>query len=171
MAKATKKAAEKVLGGPVKTVKEPKKVAALEYERPAAKTKAPKAEKFKIPKKLAEVADLYYQTRDERLAKEKEAAAIQEREKLLKDYLIDNLPKSQAGGITGKLARVEISKRPVPALEDPKKFFAYAHRKGNEDLVKETMVQSSVQARWEAGKTVPGVGTFTVIGLSLHKLK
>ena len=178
MAKATKKVAEKVLGGPVKTAKE--KIAEVNEGRKArgakpipSNLKEPKAKaaKFKIPKSLAEAADLYYQTRERRLNMEKDAKEVQEQEAALREHLIANLPKSQAGGIAGKVARVEIKKRNVPQLADERKFFAYAHRKGNEDLVKESMVVSAVQARWEAGKSVPGVDTFTIVSLSVSKLK
>jgi hypothetical protein len=130
-----------------------------------------KRKKLRIPKKLAEVADLYYATRMRRLAMEKEAELEKADESALREYIINNLPKSQAGGIAGKKARVEIKKRNVPRIEDERKFYRYAHRKGNEDLVKETMVQSAVQARWEAGKAVPGIEAFTIVSLSLHKLK
>lgn len=134
-------------------------------------TRKGKKPAFKIPKALAEAVDLYKTTRDLRLAEQKRVDEIAEQEKLLKQHIIDTLPKSQANGIAGKLARAEITKRNVPIIEDERKFFAYAHRKGNEDLVKESMVVSAVQARWEAGKAVPGIGTFTVVNLSLTTLK
>lgn len=133
--------------------------------------RAPKRKKLKIPKSLAAAADLYYETRTRRLDMEKDAEQVRKDEAELREHLINNLPKSQAGGIAGKKARVEISKRNVPKISNEKKFFAYAHRKGNEDLVKETMVVSAVQARWDEGKVVPGIEAFTVVGLSLHKLK
>lgn len=124
---------------------------------------------MKMPKTLAEVADLYYVTRDKRLTMEKEAAKIQQDETALKEYLIANLPKSKAEGVAGKLCRVQITRRDVPKLADPKKFYAFAARKGNEDLAKESMVASAVQARWENGIKVPGVEAFTLISLSLNK--
>ena len=53
---------------------------------------ATKAAALKIPKSLAAVADLYYETKERRLAIEREAKKIAEDEALLKQHLIDNLP-------------------------------------------------------------------------------
>ena len=136
-----------------------------------AVARKPKKGKFVIPKNLAAVADLYKVTKDRRLAMEKEAAAVGEEEAALKKHLIDNLPKSQAGGITGKIARAEITKRDVPTVEDESAFMSFAKRKGNDDLVKTVPVMSAVQERWKAGKAVPGIGKFTVVSISLTKVK
>ena len=164
---ATKKAVKKC--GTLDTVAAKKVAKTAVSETVPAKPKKPG--KFKIPTKLAEVADLYYTTRDRRLAMEKEAESVKAEEAQLREHLINNLPKSQAGGIAGKLARVEIKKRDVPKLADEKKFMKFAKKPGNEDLVKETMVVSAVQQRWEAGKAIPGVETFTIVSLSVSKLK
>ena len=61
------------------------------------------APKFKIPKSLSACADLYYTLRNERLAKANEVKPIQEKESAVREYLIENLPKSQTSGIAGKL--------------------------------------------------------------------
>lgn len=126
---------------------------------------------MRIPKSLAAVADLYYATREKRLAMEKEAAAVQAQEGELREYLINNLPKSMAGGIQGKLARVEVKTKEVPQLENRDKFFKFAMRKGNEDLVSMRMNDKAVKARWENKKTVPGVSVFKAVTLSVHKVK
>lgn len=171
---AIKKAARST---PVDRTKEPNAASQRRAARKAAepvddaKPERAKVPGLKIPKKLAEAADAYFTARNERLALEKKVNELKEREVALKDHLIDNLPKSQAGGIAGKLARVEITKRNVPRIDDAKKFWQYAHRKGNEDLFKESLVESAVKSRWEAGKTVPGVEPFTIVSLSVSKLK
>jgi hypothetical protein len=125
---------------------------------------------MKIPKHLAQVADLYYTTRAKRLDAEKVAKKIEEDEKALKEYLINNLPKSQAGGIAGKICRVEIKKTPVPIIADEKKFYKFAARKGNEDLLKHSLNVAAIRERWDEKKVIPGIETFNQVGLSYSKL-
>lgn len=126
---------------------------------------------MKIPKNLAAVADLYKTVRDKRLAIEKEAAKVKEDEGQLREYLINNLPKSKIGGISGKLARVEVQVKEVPMIEDRDAFFKAAKRKGNEDLLTQTLNAAAVRQRWDAGKEVPGVGKHNAVTLSLHTIK
>lgn len=126
---------------------------------------------MRIPKSLAAVADLYFSTRAKRLTMEKAAAAVQAQEAVLREHLINNLPKSQAGGIQGKLARVEVKTKEVPQLQDRDKFFKFAMRKGNEDLVSMRMNDKAVKARWENKKAVPGVAVFKAVTLSVHEVK
>lgn len=129
---------------------------------------------------LAVVADQYKEARDARLKKEKEAAKLKEKEAELYQYLIDNLPASKAGGIQGSIARVEIVFKEVPVFDGEDdgdvvasrdKFFKFAKRKGNEDLVSEQMNQKAIKERWEAGKEVPGIVRFKMKRLSLHTVK
>lgn len=135
-----------------------------------------KTKVVKLPKDLAAVADMYKEARDARLAKAKEIESLAAKESLLREHLINNLPKSQAGGVQGKIARVEIVLSEIPTfdMEDEAardKFFKFAHRKGNEDLIVESMNAKAVKERWDAGKEVPGVIRFKVKKLSLHTVK
>lgn len=124
-----------------------------------------------IPKNLAAVADLYYIARQERLDLQKSVDKLATRESELRDYLIDNLPKSKVGGITGKVANVEVVRKEVPTMEDRAKFFAYIKRSGAQDLLTQSLNSAAVKERWAAGKIIPGVGKHTVVTLSLHKVK
>jgi hypothetical protein len=126
---------------------------------------------LKMPKSLAGVADALYITKQKRLAAQKEIAPLGEFEKTLKEYLINNLPKSQAEGISGKTANAKIVRKEIPYVEDEKKILAFAKKPGNEDLIKISVNMEAVEARWEAGKTVPGVGKHTVVTVSSTKLK
>lgn len=126
---------------------------------------------MKIPKNLAQVADLYKQARDKRLAMEKEAAKQGVIEKLYKEHLIDNLPKSKVGGISGQLARVEVVNKDIPFIEDRKKFFAYVRKTNQQELLTQSLNAAAVKERWEAKKKIPGVGKHVVTTLSLHSIK
>lgn len=126
---------------------------------------------LKMPKSLAGCADALYVTKQRRLAAQKEIAPLGEFEKELKEYLINNLPKSQAEGISGKVANAKIVRKEIPFIEDEAKVLAFAKKPGNEDLIKISINMEAVQARWEEGKTVPGVGKHTVVTVSSTKLR
>jgi hypothetical protein len=127
------------------------------------------APKFKLPKTLAECADLLYETREKRLKVQKNADELEELEKALKAHIIDNLPKSQASGIQGKVASVTLRKKIVASLKDDKKFFAYIKKTGDFDLLQRRLNDAAVQARWEQKKNVPGVEPFTTVTISCTK--
>lgn len=74
--------------------------------------------KFKIPTKLAACADLLYQTRERRLALNREAEELERQEAALKEHLINNLPKSLSTGVAGTVARAAIVTKEIPTVKD-----------------------------------------------------
>lgn len=179
--KAVKKVAAKVTKIPAKRVKrtdadkppfkdaKPAKVVAEPASVKVSVTVDKK--KLKLPKSLAACADALYETKQQRLAAQNEIKPLAAFETELKDYLINNLPKSQAEGISGRAANAKIVRKEIPKIEDEKKVLAFARKPGNEDLIKVSINMEAVQARWDAGKKVPGVGSFTVVTVSSTKLK
>lgn len=134
-------------------------------------TKKPAA--LKIPKSIAQAADLYYTTKEKRLALQKEVDAIEAEEKLLKAHLIESIPKSDATGVAGKLVRVSITTKNVPQVADWDKFYEYVAKnrtKGGFALLNKAVNAKAVNEIWDAGKTVPGVDSFTAVSLSVNKL-
>lgn len=85
-----------------------------------AALEAPKADRKSavvvIPKSLAAAADLMYTIREQRLALQREIELLQKQETTLSEHLIDNLPKSDAQGVTGKLINATIKIREVVEL-------------------------------------------------------
>lgn len=126
--------------------------------------------KYKFPPKLGACADRLYQLREKRLLMQKETDAVEAEEKALKEHLIQTLPKSEAGGIAGKLARVSVVTKAVPRVEDWDKLYAYIKKKGEFELLQRRVADTAVQERWEAGKAVPGVASFDVVTLSMNKV-
>ena len=126
---------------------------------------------FKLPKTLAECADMAYALREERYAVQKAAKEIADREALLREHIIQNLPKSNASGISGKIANARVETDTVPTIEDKDKFLAHVKKTGEFDLITAGMNASAVRARWESKKKVPGVGEAQVVKLSLTKVK
>lgn len=134
---------------------------------------ATKAKKPVIPKSLAAAADLYYSTREARLMLDRQATAAKEFESELKQHLIDNIPKSKATGIAGKVCRVSVETKPIPQVKDWDKFYAHIVKnksKGGFALLNRAVNAVAVKEIWESGKTVPGVDKFNAVTLSVNKL-
>lgn len=137
---------------------------------PEVKTLTP-PEGYKVPTTLAACADALYKTRERRLAAQKVADGIEEEEKFLKEYLIQNLSTSlHANGISGKLARVQKILKEVPQVADWPVLQAYIKRTGSFDLLQKRLSDGAVKERWDAKKAVPGVTKFTAVTLSVTKV-
>lgn len=126
--------------------------------------------KLTIPKSMGACADLLFKLRTERLAAQKVAEEIEEREKALKQHIIDNLAKGDTGA-SGKTHHVSVYTDPVPRIEDPTKLYAYIKRTGSFDLLQKRLNEAAVKERWEDKKKIPGVATFNVVKVSLTKKK
>ena len=125
---------------------------------------------FKFPKALGGCADMLYELREERKKLQQEVDAVEEEEKALKEYIIQTLPKSQASGVAGKLARVTVITKPVPQVQDWGKFYAYVKKHNAFELMQRRLSDQAVKERWEAGKKVPGVEPFNITTVSINKL-
>lgn len=120
---------------------------------------------------LAEKADLYYTTREERLARQKEVDEIEKREKELRQELIDTLVEAKtASGVSGLHVRVTLVEKTVPQVEDWAALQAHIKDSGDFDLLQRRVNDAAVRERWKAHVAVPGVGTFMKTDLSVNKL-
>lgn len=128
--------------------------------------------KFQVPKSLGAAADCLYQLKEERLRLQKEVEQLEANEKLVKNYLIDNLPKSQALGVAGKVARATIITQVVPSVkaENWPLVFAYIKKKGAFDLMQKRLSTAAVESRWNEGLEIPGVEPFNIVKVSLNKV-
>ena len=128
-----------------------------------------KPKEFKLPKTLAQCADALYTKRAERLALQKEVDKIASEEGKLRDHLIDNLPKSQATGIEGKIARAKIETKEIPQITDRELFHKFIRRNDRFDLLQNRLSEAAIVEMWADHKKVPGVGAFTVVKVSCTK--
>ena len=130
----------------------------------------PKKEKpFVVPKTLGMCADLAYTLRQKRLDAQREVDKIAEQERELKEHIIRNLPKSNAEGITGKVACAKITLKQVPTVTDWDKFYKYLFRTKDPALLQKRIGEEAIKERWDAKKNVPGVEAFDVVTISLTK--
>src|SRR5690606_4103553 len=126
----------------------------------------------KFPTTPGEAADLLYKTRQKRLEIEKKAEELKEQEKLLREYLLENLPKHGAEGIAGKLCRVNIVIKEIPIAEDWDAVHAYVRRnasKGGFAILQKRLNVGAVREILASGKTIPGIGIMEEKDLSVTR--
>ena len=135
-----------------------------------------KAAAPKLPKTLAACADEYYTVMQERLKLQRQADELKKRETQLAEHLIQNLPKSDATGVAGKVARVTVTTKVRPEVQDWDALYAYIHTRAKKDpgvwsLLQRRVGDAAVQEIWDAGKDVPGVKPFQYPKLSYSAIK
>lgn len=125
---------------------------------------------FKIPRTLAAAADMLYTTRQERLAINKRVEAYKVHERALREHLIDNLPKSDATGAAGKIARAQVEIEDTPVANDWDAVRKHIKKTGDFDLLNKAINRKAIKERWMAGKEVPGIGHFDNVKISITKV-
>lgn len=147
-----------------------KKAAATPAPKKTAKVvPIAKPKPFKMPKTLAECGDALYELRAMRLEAQKVVAEIEKNEKALKERIINELPKSQASGIAGQVARVTIEIKDIPVIEDKQAFYAFIKKHNRFDLLQNRVSEAAVKEMWDDKKTVPGIGVFRAPKVSCVK--
>lgn len=130
----------------------------------------PAKKNYRFSKKMGTCADRLYALKAKRLAAQKVADEIKEEETALKEHIINTLPKSEASGIAGKMARVTVVNKTVPRVEDWDKFYRHVKRTGNFEMLQRRVGEKAIQERWDNGKEVPGVSHFTFPIISMNKV-
>lgn len=125
---------------------------------------------YKFPKGLGACADKLYQLKQKRLDAQKIVDAIAAEESAYKAHIIDNLPKSDASGIAGKLARVTVITKDVPQVTDWDAFYKYIVKTKDFSLLQRRVGDAAIKERWENKKEVPGVGHFNAVTISMNKV-
>ena len=125
--------------------------------------------KFKIPKTLGACADLLYELRKTQLEAQKAVDTIAEQEQAVKNYIIDELPKSQLSGASGKIATVKVEQAEKPTINDFEAFMKYVAKTKSWDLVQQRCNDKAIQERLDAGKTVAGIKLFKFKKVSITK--
>lgn len=122
-------------------------------------------------KNQAEIADAYGQMREERLTADKVAKALKERESTLGEWLIQNLPKSSATGISGKLWNTSIVTSTQPVVNDWDAFNKFVLKHKAFDLYQRRLSPEAVKERWNNKVAIDGVGRIDIPKISLTKAK
>ena len=146
--------------------KQTEAVAAVE---PVKKT-ATKKDAFKVPKTVGACADLLFELRAKKSEAKKQVEAIEAQEKAVKDFLIENLPKSSQTGAVGKLAKAQVITKQEPQVEDWDTLYTHIAKTKSWDLLQRRLSTGAIKERWENKKQVPGVGVFPVVSVSVTKV-
>ena len=150
-----------------------------------AKAEPVKMEKFTIPKKWGDVADLMYSLKEEesrvKAALEasplaRQLAEIQDRRSKLDEHVIENMSKSAGEGASGHIGRVEVYTKPIPVVDTQNngwdKLYQHIKKTGAFHLLAKSLSTGAVNEMLEAGeKLPPGVTTFNQVKISLTKAK
>lgn len=142
--------------------------------------KLPKHPTLKIPNDLGKCVDLLKATSLKRLAEQKKVDLIAADEKAIKEYIINNVPKS-SNGVMGKEYKAVVITEDVPQVEDWTAFYAYVHKNKAFDLLNRAINKKAIEERHAdlkpktvAGKKVaallPGIKLFKAVKLSVTKL-
>jgi hypothetical protein len=139
----------------------------------AKKTRAEKV--YLPPKNLAKCADEYYRLRNERLELDRQSEAIAKKESACREFLIENLPKSQASGIAGQTVRVSVENKRVVQVVDWDLVWGYIVKNikktpGVTGMLQKRINTGMVEEIWAAGKEVPGTAPMDVPVLRVNKL-
>jgi hypothetical protein len=125
--------------------------------------------KFKIPKTLGACVDKLYRLRGEKSEATKKVKMLEEQINAVKAHLIEELPRADANGISGKVAKGELTKKKVGTVKNWDRFYAYIRRHKAHHLMQRRVSNTALNEVWEGGKKVPGVEPFTVIDVSCTK--
>lgn len=123
--------------------------------------------------RLAEIADEYWQTYTERLAADKEAAALKSKEARLNSVLLAQMRMQGLTSIGGKSVRLAINNEPdyVPIVEDWEAFYAHILETKDFSFLEKRIGKAAVKEHWANDETVPGTGKVPVYKLSKSQVK
>jgi hypothetical protein len=128
---------------------------------------------FKIPTTLARCADLLYTTKAKRLELEGEVEKLKDQETALKNHLINELPKDDASGISGAVARAVIKSKSKPKFIKDTGFddaWEWARNNDAPEIFQRRLNEAAVSERWAAGEEIPGIELFHYKDVSLTKV-
>jgi len=155
-----------------------KKTAAQIGASLAKTTTAPPKKKevvFKPPKDLAVCADLLYTTQRERAELTRLVEALASKEHVLREHIINTLPKSSSG-VSGKLARISIELKTTIKMVDWDAYYTNVVKEFKKEgvaafaFLQKRVGESIVKERWAAGKKVPGVEPLKIPVVSVNKV-
>lgn len=123
-----------------------------------------------MPATFGAACDLLHDVREARLEAEKVAEGIGKRESEIREWLIQNISKSDDGGAIGKRYKGVIKEKRKPAVKDWEKFFKFVATENRFDLLQKRVSDKPVMELYEEGKLPPGVETSLIPELSLTKI-
>jgi len=130
---------------------------------------AAKPKKIVIPKTIGLCADRLYVLKDEKAKLTKQLEELDKERKAIQEHVINELPKSNAKGVSGSVANVRVVTKDVPQVEDWDALYTYIRKTKRTDLLQRRLSEASIGELLDQGVKVPGVKTFTAVSISLTK--
>ena len=125
---------------------------------------------MKLPKTLGACADMLYTLRAQRLLAEQVVKDAKANEDALRKHIIAQLPKSEATGVAGNIARATITRRNVPTVNDWDALHRHILETEEFDLLQRRVSTSAAAERWSHGVDIPGVERYVSLDVSVTKL-
>ena len=123
------------------------------------------------PEQVGLLSDRYRETRERRLAMQREVDAVDKEEKALKNEIIEYLRNEKTGGIAGTNGYMSVLVEKIqPVADDWQALYTHLRETGEFELLHKRLSSDAVSERWEQGVEVPGVGKLTIYDLSVRKL-
>jgi hypothetical protein len=120
-----------------------------------------------ISSHLTDVIASYISTRTQRLALDKEAAALKEQEDLLKDLIVSKYRDQNLTALGCDTGIVKMTTLKEPVATDWAKVYEFVKANDAFELLHRRLANLAVKERWEAGEEIPGVGVHEVYKLSV----
>lgn len=126
---------------------------------------------FVMPESLGECVDAYHDTRDLRLAMEKEVEQVAEAERALKAHILQRISEQPGvSGVAGERYRAQRVEKRVPVVKDWAKVYAWIAETSRFDLLQRRLANKAVTDMWDADEDVPGVEPAIAVDLSVTKI-
>jgi hypothetical protein len=120
---------------------------------------------------LADMADAYWNLREQRLKIKKEVDDLELKEKMLSVRILERMEKLRLTAIGGSVVTLTLKTTYEPTVENWPSFYEYIQQSGEFDLLYRRLNPAAVKQRWEADKPVPGVTKFPVTKLAKSGVK
>jgi len=122
------------------------------------------------PENVAELVEAYVAVRAKRLELDRLSAEVKTVEEKYKTELIAFMGEHGQGVVASERNALTLNTRLSPVAEDWAQIHDFVEANGAFDLYQHKLAVAAVQARWEVGEEIPGVGRFMVKTLSISKL-
>ena len=123
------------------------------------------------PKQLGALIDLAKERETARLVADKVAAAIKVDEVLVKLAVAAAIKQQEIKGGAGNTYSATLKTEDQPTIDNWTKFYKYIVDNDAFDMLERRPSKAAIKARWDDGKSVPGVDKFPVDKLLFSKLK
>ena len=119
---------------------------------------------------ISQLVDDFHHANQERLAADREAAALKRYEEELKQTIIGILHEQGMYFVAGKEIRVKLQVKEKPVASNWNEVYQYMKDNDAMDLCQKRLHFAAIADRIEEGETIPGIEFVEVNNLSIGKL-